>query len=54
MWPLVNEKLDVLSKAGLTKENLSEAKCVQTTTNLLAFKELIEENEQINEVKTAK
>lgn len=48
LWPLVNEKLDVLSKAGLTKESLSEAKCVNTTSNLTAFKELIEE-EQVPE-----
>jgi SWI/SNF-related matrix-associated actin-dependent regulator of chromatin subfamily A-like protein 1 len=46
LWPLVNEKLDVLSKAGLTKESMSDLKCVQTTSHLSALKELIEEDEK--------
>lgn len=46
LWPLINEKLDVLGKAGLTKENLADAKSVQTSSNLTVFKELVEENEQ--------
>jgi SWI/SNF-related matrix-associated actin-dependent regulator 1 of chromatin subfamily A len=41
MWPLVNEKLNVLSKAGLTRENLSEA----NTINSNKFKDLFDENE---------
>ena len=41
MWPLVNEKLNVLSKAGLTRENLSEA----NTVNSNKFKDLFDENE---------
>ena len=49
LWPLVNEKLDILSKAGLTKECLSEAKCVNTTSNLTAFKELIDEQESVQQ-----
>ncbi|CAF0806668.1 unnamed protein product [Brachionus calyciflorus] len=43
MWPLVNEKLNVLSRAGLTRENLSEASTVNGPKNN-AFKDLIDES----------
>jgi SWI/SNF-related matrix-associated actin-dependent regulator 1 of chromatin subfamily A len=33
IWPLVNEKLSVLSKAGLTRENLSNASTVSNFSN---------------------
>jgi hypothetical protein len=33
IWPLVNEKLNVLSRAGLTRENLSEASTVDNNNN---------------------
>jgi hypothetical protein len=33
IWPLVNEKLNVLSRAGLTRENLSEASTVDKNNN---------------------
>ena len=33
IWPLVNEKLSVLSRAGLTRENLSEASTVDNNNN---------------------
>ncbi|RNA00532.1 SWI SNF-related matrix-associated actin-dependent regulator of chromatin subfamily A 1 [Brachionus plicatilis] len=48
IWPLVNEKLNVLSRAGLTRENLSEANTVnRPKTNL--FDDLIEEDLKKNE-----
>ena len=43
LWPLVNQKLNVLSKAGLTKENLAEASTIDKHNNV--FKELIEESD---------
>jgi hypothetical protein len=27
MWPLISKKLDVLNKAGLSKDNFNEATC---------------------------
>ncbi len=39
----MNQKLNVLSKAGLTKENLAEASTIDKHNNV--FKELIEESD---------
>lgn len=47
LWPLINEKLEVLGKAGLTKENLADAKSLQTNANSI-FKDLVEETEESN------
>ena len=55
LWPLIQEKLDVLSKAGLTKENMNEASKVIMSSSkedlerLNAFKELIELESAANE-----
>lgn len=48
IWPLVNEKLSVLSRAGLTRENLSESSTVNGHKANL-FKDLIEEDSKKNE-----
>ncbi len=41
IWPLVNDKLSVLSRAGLTRENLSEASTIDNNNNnkLILFKD---------------
>ena len=46
MWPLVKTKLNILSKAGLTKENLSDASTVDNSNHnkiTQFFSKLIEE-----------
>lgn len=48
IWPLVNEKLNVLSRAGLTRENLSEASTVNGH-KINPFKDLIEKETMTNE-----
>jgi hypothetical protein len=55
IWPLVNGKLDVLSKAGLTKENLADAKCSDDLTKkspsiVDEFNKLMEEETKNNPV----
>lgn len=60
MWPLINEKLNVLTKAGLTKEILSEAKNIDNNENLVDpknnimnyFKELIDQELTQNQKQT--
>lgn len=51
IWPLVNSKLNILSKAGLTKENLAEANLKEDKRKKL-FEDLIEESTPKSPVKT--